>query len=222
VRAAPGRVRRTAGLLLLASLLGVVVLLVQARSGAPLGVDRAVHRWTLEHRDPALTRLAIGVTTTGSGLPAYLLAALAGLATTPAAGRWVRAVLCALALAVGQLLRLGLALRIGRARPPAADWAWHAAGPALPSGHATSSALVAALLCLAARGLTGRRRAVVPVLAVAWAATVGLTRVYLGVHWPSDVVAGWLLAGTLSLLGGPLLVRLLRRASGRDRAQPAR
>jgi undecaprenyl-diphosphatase len=184
--------------------LAALVAAVLRRHGAPFDVDLAAHRAALRLRTPARTAVAVVVTTTGSGLVAYLLAAAAGAA---AAGRrrWWRGSLVALAaLGLGQLVRLGLATWVGRARPPAADWAWHAGGPALPSGHATTSALVAALLCGALRRRArGPARGVGIALVVAWAAAVGLTRVYLGMHWPSDVVAGWLLATTLALAAPP-------------------
>ncbi len=188
-----------------APVLGVLFALlagtVAARHGAPLRWDLPLHRWALRHRYDTVTSAAVALTTTGTGIPAYLVAAVAGAAGRgKRTARWRGAALATVALVAGQLVRVGLVEWVGRPRPPVADWASHAAGPALPSGHTTSSALVAAIVCLAVRRVTVRpgTRARWCTMALLWAVGVGCTRVYLGVHWPTDVLAGWLLAGTLT------------------------
>ncbi|MGX1762466.1 phosphatase PAP2 family protein [Streptomyces lydicus] len=185
-----------------AALFAAVALTVSLRHGAPLAPERAALHWSAAHHGEPLRSLARALTATGSGAVPYLLAVLAGLlAGRGTAGR-LRAVICAVAvLAVGQAIRYGLMELFARPRPPAEDWAAHASGYAFPSGHATTSALAAGIL---AWGIARRTRPAVArtwcaVLAL-WAAGVGLTRVYLSVHWPGDVLAGWLLAATLLAL----------------------
>jgi undecaprenyl-diphosphatase len=95
----------------------------------------------------------------------------------------------------GTLLQQGLKVLLDRDRPRWADPVDSANFAALPSGHAMTAALTCGLLLWLAH-LRGVRRAVR--LTVLWVgavsvAGVGFTRVYLGVHWPSDVVTGWLL-----------------------------
>jgi undecaprenyl-diphosphatase len=75
-------------------------------------------------------------------------------------------------------------------------------GFSFPSGHATSSALLAgALIWLIAQ--TGVRRpvwlAVSGILGL-WALSVAVTRLYLGVHWITDIVGSWLLAAAWLIL----------------------
>jgi undecaprenyl-diphosphatase len=72
------------------------------------------------------------------------------------------------------------------------------------------------LICVAAgRRLQQEPRRRVWTAAISWAALVGVTRVYLGVHWPTDVLGGWLLAAALVAAGC-----LVREAVSR-RPEPA-
>ncbi|HEX5567925.1 MAG TPA: phosphatase PAP2 family protein [Streptomyces sp.] len=96
---------------------------------------------------------------------------------------------------VGTLLQQILKAAAGRDRPRWKHPVDSAHFAALPSGHAMTAAFTCGLLLWLAH-LRGVRRAVRR--AVLWAgavsvAGVGFTRIYLGVHWLTDVVAGWLL-----------------------------
>ncbi|RPF29803.1 undecaprenyl-diphosphatase [Streptomyces sp. Ag109_G2-6] len=192
------------------ALLTLWVILAAAR---PLPFDTGPHAWSLAHRPPAALDVARAVTATGTGVWPYALVVLAGLY----AGRAVRDRLAtvaglALCLALGQGVRRALMSLVARPRPPAADWATHAANWSFPSGHATTGALTAGLLlvALALRGSPGPARTAAAALIVLWGAAVGLSRVYLGVHWLSDVLGGWLLA-TAWLALAALVRRSYRR-----------
>ncbi|MFE6739256.1 phosphatase PAP2 family protein [Streptomyces tubercidicus] len=193
-RSSPGQLWVAAVCTALFAALTITVLTVDGKR--PLPGDQALHTWALTHRPDALTAAARTLADSGTGLWPYLLAALAGsLAGRNARERTVSAVAALAVLLLGQGLRQALMLAIARPRPPHADWATHASGFSMPSGHSTTSALVAGLACwAAAHGARRILRWCVWGLAVVWAAGVGLTRIYLGVHWPSDVLAGWLLA----------------------------
>ncbi|MET7635785.1 phosphatase PAP2 family protein [Streptomyces sp. NPDC005078] len=218
------RIRTALGAVLIGvvGLLGLTAVVLTARHGSVLPIDRAAHTWSLHHRPAALVTVARVVTATGTGVFPYAAAVAAGLT----AGRDIRHRLAyaagALAfLLLGQALRFGLMETIGRPRPAVGDWATHASGFAFPSGHATTSALMAGLL-VAAIGHRARLRraraagsgsgsgrsigtAAVAVLLGCWAAAVGMSRVLLGVHWVTDVVAGWLFAAVWLGLGAALI-----------------
>ncbi|WP_051144056.1 phosphatase PAP2 family protein [Modestobacter italicus] len=114
---------------------------------------------------------------------------------------------------VGRLGPLQLGADAGL--PGAAD-VFAPGGTIFPSGHTANAVVTWGVLVLVARG----HRRVGAVLAAVVAVTVGLTTVYLGTHWISDVVAGWC-AGGLVLLALPAVVPRVERAAARTWAEVA-
>lgn len=135
---------------------------------------------------------------TALGSPVVLsLCVLAVWGLLALAGQWRMAWLALLASAGGSLLSLTLKWGFSRARP---DEVYHATvvmGYSFPSGHAMMSTVVfLTLAALVARLLPSTRLRLYAVgVALMASGLVGLSRVYLGVHWASDVAAGWA-AGT--------------------------
>ena len=96
----------------------------------------------------------------------------------------------AVALVVSRVVVSWLKATIDRDRPPEIDRLVHATGQAMPSGHAANVAAVALGIAVA----FPRWRW--PAFGVA--AVVGVSRVLLGVHWASDVIAGWVVGAVIS------------------------
>jgi undecaprenyl-diphosphatase len=111
------------------------------------------------------------------------------------------------------LLISGFKRLYGRVRPPAAERLMTESNPALPSGHALGSIVV--LGVLAAVVVLVTHRAVLRIGALAAGAlgvvVIGVSRLYLGVHWLTDVVTGWLLGGAWLAVGVTTLYVLTRR-----------
>ena len=106
-----------------------------------------------------------------------------------------------------------LKTHVGRARPTLVPH-WAAVNhQSFPSGHATSSAVIYLTLAAIAGLVVEDRaaRAYLMVLAIVLTGAIGVSRVYLGVHWPSDVLAGWSF-GTLWAIGWWRATAALRRS----------
>lgn len=105
-----------------------------------------------------------------------------------------RALWAFVTMMVGWNLALDAKLVVQRARPVVDDPISHAPGYSFPSGHAANVAIIAtAMVFLLWPLLSEVGRRVLTTVAVVVVLAVGLDRVFLGVHFASDVVAGWIL-----------------------------
>ncbi|MFR0354389.1 phosphatase PAP2 family protein [Streptomyces sediminimaris] len=209
---APRTAARAAAVLALCSAL--LLALVAVRWPPLIGVDgdisRTTHHWALD--EPGLTRLCRILTDwVWDPLTMRLLSAVAVVWLAWRRSAWWTALWLAAAVAAGLLLQQGLKAAVDRPRPVWRDPVDSAHYAAFPSGHAMTATLVCGLLLwLLHRYGAGRalwRTALT--LALVSVVGVGLTRVWLGVHWPSDVVGGWLLGAATAALA--VLVHRRRR-----------
>ena len=116
----------------------------------------------------------------------------------------MHAVVWVVGVALGSLTIRLVKIAVERPRPPVATRLADEATASLPSGHSLMAALGVGLTVAAVVTLTegtrraGPVRAVTAVLGVLVVAVIGASRAYLGVHWTTDVLAGWLLGAALA------------------------
>ena len=175
--------------------LGVLTLLVVARFGPLIRLDTTVsaaaRRFALRHDGWRATMSAI----THSADTRVLLPIALLLAVLLLWRRWRTGLRFLVGVAVtATVVRLTLLSLVHRPRP--VDRLTATAGWAFPSGHTTSATVTAGVvIVLGWAVLTGRwQRRVLAAVAGTWAVLVGVSRVALVAHWPSDVLGGWLLA----------------------------
>ncbi len=169
-------------------------------------LDHDIMRFVAAHRTPALTQLAHAVQETGDSEAVLVLLGLATLAVVVALKAWRVGVAVVLALVGASFATGALKGLVERPRPDGDLALLTVGGWAMPSGHATSmAALSVAVLVAAGWSASGERRAAA--LALAWGlvaanVVVAAFMVYLGAHWPTDVLAGWALGAALGFAAG--------------------
>jgi len=175
--------------------LGVVVYMIRTSSGV-VRVDQTVARWAATHTGTGSFRMLQILTALGS-TPVIIAVALAGALFGWWKRRGISIPLFLTLVVVGQLAASNLIkFTVEHVRPDLGPMG--ALGtPSFPSGHSTAAAATyAALALVIGRDLSARARAALGGLAVGVAIAVAGSRVLLGVHWLSDVVAGLILGWT--------------------------
>lgn len=125
------------------------------------------------------------------------------------------AVLFAATVATGWIVNSGMKALVGRPRPEIVPHLTDAGGASFPSGHSFSSAVVYIAMALAFASLSKRHsvRYTIVGCAMVLSAMVAWTRVMLGVHFPSDVTAGWLGGAAWAFTAAALLYKPARAAA---------
>ncbi len=215
---------RQVGLPLLA-LLGVLILggwlvgsAVEAVTGPGDRLDGPVTRVIVEHRADGLTTVLRAVTILGDRPILVPLVLVVGLTLGVRRRRWAPLAFLAIAQLGSIILYNAVKALVARPRPMIGEVVASATGYAFPSAHATQAAAVwGALAVLAMTTLPDRRaRRAVAAAAAALVLLIGVSRLYLGVHWATDVVGGWAL-GAVWLAG---LVAVVKPAPGPSIADP--
>lgn len=189
-----------AGALSLCSALLLALVAVEWRPllGLDGDISATTHRWAVA--EPGLTEAARILTdwVWDPWTMRVLCAVAAGLLVWRYADRWTAGWLV-LTVAVGTAVQQGLKAVVGRDRPVWPDPVDSAHYAAFPSGHAMTATLVCGLLLwlLHRHGVDRALWRAALAAAVVSVTGVGLTRVWLGVHWPTDVVGGWLFGALL-------------------------
>ena len=172
--------------------IGVLLTMIRTRSGLQ-SVDVRLARFGAEHATGFSTEVLRRLSEIG-GTRGVILLALVACAVECRRGQ-ARAVVMFLTLVVaGQFaLSNGIKYLVERARPDF-DRLTGFAGTSFPSGHSTAAAAtLAAIALVTTRRRSPRVKTGAAALAAGLATMVGATRVFLGVHWFTDVVAGLLL-----------------------------
>jgi undecaprenyl-diphosphatase len=195
-------------LLVAAALFASLRLASEVGEGDTMAFDRAILLALRSPADPAipigprwLAETMTNVTAFGSAT-GLLLVTAAVLGYLLISGRPRTALFVLVATVGGSAIGKLLKLAYGRPRPDLVPHLVDVVSASFPSGHAADSAIVyLTLAALIARTVPDRAvRLYLLSVAILLTLMIGASRVYLGVHWPSDVVAGWTFGAAWALL----------------------
>jgi membrane-associated phospholipid phosphatase len=191
---------------------------VRSRSGLA-GFDQPVLDWAVSTRTPGRDAVITGFTDIGGPVGGAVLAVVVLLVLVVLWRRWTPVLVMLPALAGALLITIVGKELTGRARPPhSLAVAPFESSASFPSGHALNATVLAGITAYLVLILSRRvwRGVLGAMVAGTYALAMGLSRVWLGHHWLTDVLAGWLLglAWVLGVVTVHRLVLTLRHRSG--------
>jgi undecaprenyl-diphosphatase len=196
--------RLIAGKLLLIGALALAVTEISVVARADVALAGAIHAQAADW----LTSTWLAVSDVAA-TEVILLATTVIVGLLIVGNHWRGAVALALSVVTAQVVVQLLKLLVSRPRPEAEGAIVDPSGFSFPSAHSASSVALYLMLAVIATGLLRHRlRAVAYIAAALVILLVGFSRVYLGAHYPTDVLAGWLLGGVVVLASWRLCARL--------------
>jgi undecaprenyl-diphosphatase len=163
--------------------------------------DTAILRWMGSIGAPWLDAAALEVTALGARMVVYMVVLVASVFMWQSRHHYSAALLWVAVIGSG-LINSVLKIAFNRPRPDVFPWRTQHVGVAsFPSGHAMTSIVVYGTLAFLVARLAPTRwlRRLVWIVAILVIVLVGLSRLYLGVHYPSDVLAGFVVGGAWAI-----------------------
>ena len=189
--------RRVAILWLLLFVASAIKVSEDALRGESGPIDRAILLFIREQTPPSLIGVFTAVTVSGSANTLLPLTITATLALLLAKRRFEAALLAGSVISAAVVVYL-VKLLAGRARPALWETQWYW-GSSFPSGHTLVVAAFATAAALVVSRLRPWARGVAYAAALLWIVLIGVSRLVLGVHWPTDVLAAACIGAALPL-----------------------
>lgn len=167
-------------------------------------IDTLILKGIYSLHTPFLTGIMLGITFLGDPVTLVILSIVFGIISI-AQRQWEEVITLAIAAAGANLLNLWLKELFARSRPQLWEPILDVSYSSFPSGHAMISLVVYGVLGYWLLCRFPRRHILITTATVVLILMIGFSRLYLGVHWPTDVVAGyaagivWLVVSLFSL-----------------------
>jgi undecaprenyl-diphosphatase len=160
-------------------------------AGKTQAFDEAVLRWMGAHHTRLLDGAMLEITALGTGTVVLMIVCISALFLSLTKHRY-SAILLLIATAGGLGLNLILKIFFDRPRPHVIVWGTNAVSSSFPSGHAMSATIVYSTVAYLAARLYKHawQRWITMIIAAIVIIMISASRLYLGVHYPSDVLAG--------------------------------
>ena len=168
------------------------------------GLDHGLLYGLNQGRVPAVTSFMVAISTLGGTVPLAIMTwVVAGICFAKSSLRF-RGFATLLGMSAGVLLVELIKQTVARERPNIVPWAVPDStitSLSFPSGHASNNALFIVLVLSILATVVQNKRLwwLLAFTGFMWVLAMGVSRIYLGVHWPTDVIAGWCIGGLIGM-----------------------
>ncbi len=168
------------------------------------GLDHGLLYGLNQGRVPAVTSFMVAISTLGGTVPLAIMTCVVAVICFAKSSLRFRGFATLLGMSAGVLLVELIKQTVARERPNIVPWAVPDStitSLSFPSGHASNNALFIVLVLSILATVVRNKRLwwLLASTGFMWVLAMGVSRIYLGVHWPTDVIAGWCIGGLIGM-----------------------
>ena len=168
------------------------------------GLDHGLLYGLNQGRVPAVTSFMVAISTLGGTFPLAIMTCVVAVICFAKSSLRFRGFATLLGMSAGVLLVELIKQTVARERPNIVPWAVPDStitSLSFPSGHASNNALFIVLVLSILATVVRNKRLwwLLASTGFMWVLAMGVSRIYLGVHWPTDVIAGWCIGGLIGM-----------------------